>query len=278
MLEFVDADLFMASERALEILRHVRHLNDDRESSGLNRVLIQSETNPQNITDRIAAELDLHDRILDYGLQTADEALNRSIGRPYRHDAYFRRLHRLVKGPSQKYSEHMLEIVYGLPGGNLSGYLATISLILDLPYRINFWSFHLLVMPGSAFHERASELGIRFADAPPYEVRATDGWSPDDLAEARRLSFHFFLVQYAFPRLYDFVRERFSVGRLAAFRKLFAFLETEYPQLQSIEAGVGEETLQFQRCKAFAGAPANASLIESVQCAAEAHLLGAGHA
>ena len=51
----------------------------------------------------------------------------------------------------------------------------------------------LKLLPGTEMRRRASELGIRYAPFPPYEVLSTNEITPDELQTARMLSLHRFL-------------------------------------------------------------------------------------
>lgn len=46
----------------------------------------------------------------------------------------------------------------------------------------------LKILPGTEMHQRASELGLIYSTLPPYEVLASDGMTPLDLQESKRLS------------------------------------------------------------------------------------------
>jgi len=264
MLEIVDADINMNINRAIEIFKHIRNLNDKREKEGLNRVYLQIETNPQILHNDVIVELVKHDRILDFGLQTINENLNMSLGRVYTKDIYFKKLNLIVNKESDKFSEHMLEIIYGLPDDNLIGFINTIKYILDLPYEIYFWSFRLLVMPGTYFYEKAHELKILFNNNPPYQVMRTATWSNNDLNKARELSFYFFLIQFCFPSIFNLVKFHFRGDRFKMFYDLFEYYRSEYKELSSLETKIGEETYQFQKCRSFISAPANKLLIKKI--------------
>lgn len=46
----------------------------------------------------------------------------------------------------------------------------------------------LKILPGTEMHQRAAELGLIYSLLPPYEVLASDGMTPSDLQESKRLS------------------------------------------------------------------------------------------
>ena len=231
VLEIVDADIFMDESRALVILKHIKFLNDKRNLNGLNRVFLLLETNPQFISNQIIDELTLHDRIIDCGLQSIDENINKQLGRKYDQNIYFKQLHKLANLKSDRCSEFMLEIIYGLPNDNLAGFLKTIEFILYIPYEINFWSFHFLVIPGTYFFNKSDELKISFNKEPPYNVTCNTTWSITDLRVARRFSFYFFVIQFCFPEIYRLVCHSFCGDKLKMFIKIFNLFDNKYEEL-----------------------------------------------
>lgn len=255
MLEFVDADMNLNRKRALKIFRHVRELNDAREKKGLNRVFILYESNPEMLSDEIIEEMTRHDRIIDFGLQTIDEALHRTvIGRMFHRERYFDNLESLVRAPSNRYGEYMLEIIYGLPGDTLQGFRDTIRFILSLPYLMNFWCFRFLMMPGTLFRQESKRFQAKFNPDPPYELTSSATWSPEDLREAQFLSFQFCLIQYGLPDIYEAAVRGTSTNKLKVFEAIFAHFAEKYPEIENLHRecrGPGREVYQFQRCTAF---------------------------
>lgn len=260
ILEFVDADINMNRKRALEIFRYIRFLNDEREKRNMNRVFIMYETDPQMLSDEIIEEMSRHDKIIDFGLQTIDEELHRSMGRFFRRKRYFQNLEKLVTKHSDRVGEYMLEIIYGLPGDTLEGFKNTISFILSLPYIINFWSFRFLMLPGTIYHREAAQFGAVFNLRPPYELVRSDTWSEEDLNEARKLSFYFFLVQYGLPEVFEMVNARVPNNKLNVYEIIFEHFSKNYKELESLLCGIGEETYQFQVCKSFSSNPSYCDL------------------
>ena len=251
ILEFVDADINMNRKRALEIFRYIRFLNDERERRNKNRVFIMYETDPQMLSDEIIEEMSRHDKIIDFGLQTINEELHRSMGRSFHKEEYFQSVEKLVTTQSDRAGEYMFEIIYGLPGDTLEGFKDTISFILSLPYMINFWSFRFLMLPGTVYHSEAAQFGAVFSHSPPYELICSDTWSEEDLDEARRLSFYFFLVQYGLPEVFKMVNTRIPNSKLSVYRTIFEHFSKNYGELENLLCSIGEETYQFQLCKSF---------------------------
>jgi radical SAM superfamily enzyme YgiQ (UPF0313 family) len=268
VLELVDADINTRRGRALEIFQHIRALNDARVARGWNRVFVLFETNPEMMNDTLIEEYAQHDRIVDFGLQTINEELNRSIvGRPFNKDRYFGALRKLAEVPSDKYSEYMLEIIYGLPSDTLLGFEQTIEYILSLPYSIRFWSFRFLMLPGTRFCDEAERFGLVASNRPPYEIICSDTWSEEDLEEAKYLSFHFCLVQYGLPEVFEMAKAMIQNRRLEAFRELFKEYH-RFPEVRALFgacAGPGLEVYRFQRCIAVSSDPVWHSLRQTLQ-------------
>ena len=248
MIEFVDADLFMKPKRALAILKHLAALNNCREQKGLPRVYILLETNPELLNDEVIGELANHDRILDFGLQTIDEAVLKRLGRPFQRSNYFGKLEKVITLPSKRFSEHMVEIIYGLPGETLEGFRNTVAYVLGLDYLVYIWGFRFLLMPGTAAREEAVAAGAVFNQSAPYELISSDTWTQDSLMKGERLSRTLFIIEYAVPDVFDLVKRLSSRKRLPAvdvLTDLFSHLSTDTHWFHSMPS---EEVHLFQRC------------------------------
>ncbi|MBC8492859.1 MAG: cobalamin B12-binding domain-containing protein [Chloroflexi bacterium] len=248
MVEFVDADLFMKPKRALAILEHFATLNNCREQRGLPRAYILLETNPELMNDEVIGELANHDRILDFGLQTIDETVSTKLGRPFQRSRYFGKVEKVVTLKSRRFSEHMVEVIYGLPGETLEGFRRTVAYVLDLDYLVYIWGFRLLMMPGTAVRVEAVEAGAVFNQSAPYELISSDSWTQDNLRRAEQLSRALFIIEYAVPEVFDSVKRLSPGKRLPAVDALTDFLLHPSTNNDWFSSRPAEEVHLFQRC------------------------------
>jgi hypothetical protein len=79
------------------------------------------------------------------------------------------------------------QVIYGLPGDNHDKYLETLNYLVSLrPAKIQ--SFHLQILPGTAFRERATALGMSYQPEPPHFVLGNATYSLTDLIRSRKIS------------------------------------------------------------------------------------------
>ncbi|MFH1113041.1 MAG: radical SAM protein [Pseudomonadota bacterium] len=75
-------------------------------------------------------------------------------------------------------------IILGLPGDSPRGFSATLKWLRDTEAYSVVHPFVLSVLPGTDFRARAGELGLNHHRRPPYYVRSTGSFGPDDLRSA----------------------------------------------------------------------------------------------
>ena len=121
---------------------------------------------------------------LQIGLQSAKSATLAMVGRPgFDRRDFSRRIAML----GQAGVSFGLDLIYGLPGDALGDFKESLDFALGLePNHLDI--FPLALLPGTELAERAAELGIEAASAPPYIVRRTRELGPDGLAQAGRLA------------------------------------------------------------------------------------------
>lgn len=150
-------------------------------------------------------KLDLHGRHYHFGLQSTNPEALRLLRRPGGGQAgkYVDKISllRRVK-PDAKIS---FDVIYGLPGDNLTGFRDTIDFALDLGAdKLHFSP--LLLLPGTQFFNEREKLGIVADEDPPYMVSANRTFSADQMLCAVDLVLWVNLVMY-FPALLEAVRE-----------------------------------------------------------------------
>lgn len=116
---------------------------------------------------------------LQIGLQTADPEVARGVGRSFDRRVFEDKIGIL----NEEGVAFGLDLIYGLPGDTLRGFLVSLDFALSL-YPNNLDIFPLAVLPGTRLHDEAADLGLRWAAEPPYLVQSTPSFPAEDLARA----------------------------------------------------------------------------------------------
>jgi len=118
---------------------------------------------------------------LQIGLQSADDAVLRRINRSIDlsdFEAKTLLLH-------QAGATYGFDLIYGLPGDTLAGFLASLDFALSLaPNHLDI--FPLSVLPGTRLQETAPDFGLQHLKEIPYTVIASPGFSAADMRAAAR--------------------------------------------------------------------------------------------
>ncbi|GFO62497.1 B12-binding domain-containing radical SAM protein [Geomonas paludis] len=120
---------------------------------------------------------------LQIGLQSADAAVLRGVGRGFDRDDFVNRAFLL----NQSGAIFGFDLIYGLPGDTPELFRASLDFALSL-YPNHLDIFPLAVLPGTRLYGKAPTLGLQHLDAPPYTVQATPGYTPEQLRQAGRLA------------------------------------------------------------------------------------------
>jgi radical SAM superfamily enzyme YgiQ (UPF0313 family) len=120
---------------------------------------------------------------LQIGLQTADAAVARAVGRSLDRRAFAEKIGLL----NREGIAFGFDLIYGLPGDNLARFKESLDFALHL-YPNGLDIFPLALLPGTVLSARAGEVGLRHLPTPPYTLVESPTFSSDDLIAARRLA------------------------------------------------------------------------------------------
>ncbi|QWV93559.1 radical SAM protein [Geomonas oryzisoli] len=120
---------------------------------------------------------------LQIGLQSADAAVLRAVGRGFDRDDFVNRAFLL----NQSGAIFGFDLIYGLPGDTPELFRSSLDFALSL-YPNHLDIFPLAVLPGTRLYGKAQALGVQHLEAPPYTVVATPGYTPEQLSRAGRLA------------------------------------------------------------------------------------------
>ncbi|TXT44282.1 MAG: radical SAM domain-containing protein [Spirochaetes bacterium] len=126
---------------------------------------------------------------LQIGLQSSDAQVLAGIGRTLDRGKFVENC-RLLDSQGVVFG---LDLIYGLPGDSLGGFLKSLDFALSLaPNHLDI--FGLSVLPGTELWEKREELGLDAENEPPYALRShysspgRQGFSESDMAEAREIA------------------------------------------------------------------------------------------
>lgn len=120
---------------------------------------------------------------LQIGLQSADAAVLKLINRDFNRGEFSDKV-LLLHEAGVSYG---FDLIYGLPGDSLAGFLASLDFALSLqPNHLDI--FPLAVLPGTRLAETAAGLGLDFQRDNPYRVLCSTTFSTADMAQAARIA------------------------------------------------------------------------------------------
>jgi hypothetical protein len=139
---------------------------------------IRAELIDQELAELFAAI----DCSLQIGLQSANAAVLRLINRDFNREEFSDKVLFL----HQAGVSYGFDLIYGLPGDCLAGFLASLDFALSLiPNHLDI--FPLAVLPGTRLADTASELGLEYQSQAPYRVRSSTTFSTAEMTQAARI-------------------------------------------------------------------------------------------
>lgn len=147
---------------------------------------------------RYLSKIELGD-VWCFGMQSINPLAIKLMGRKTEKETFIKKT-RLLREivPSAEIS---FNIIYGLPGDNYATFRETIDFALTLkPVKLQIYP--LVLLPGSPFWYKESELGFVYDDSPPYMVHSNKHYSAEDMEETFRFSLWYLSITY-FPAIRD---------------------------------------------------------------------------
>jgi hypothetical protein len=120
---------------------------------------------------------------LQIGLQTGDPKVSALAGRDLNRNLFSSRIDIL----NQEGAIFGLDLIYGLPGDSLAGYLRSLDYALSL-YPNNLDMFRLSVLPGTEMADKAATFGLEAEREAPYNIISTPDFSAAQLDKAEAVS------------------------------------------------------------------------------------------
>ena len=120
---------------------------------------------------------------LQIGLQSSDDKVLRKLNRQINKEVFTQKISLL----NQCGAIFGLDLIYGLPGDNMNGFLSSLDFAIDqIPNHLDI--FRLSVFPGTELYEKAEELGIVYEKQAPYHVISTDSYSAKELRDSEEIA------------------------------------------------------------------------------------------
>lgn len=150
-----------------------------KEGQGLHFSL---EIRAELIDQELAELFSSIDCSLQIGLQSADPEVLRLINRDFDRDEFMDKVHLL----HQARVSYGFDLIYGLPGDSLAGFLDSLDFALSLvPNHLDI--FPLAVLPGTRLADTATGLGLKYEQEAPYKVRSSSTFSSSEIEQAARI-------------------------------------------------------------------------------------------
>ncbi|MCR5218815.1 radical SAM protein [Treponema sp.] len=121
---------------------------------------------------------------LQFGLQSSNPEVLKKVNRTFNKEKFVKNIAFL----NQDGVIFGFDLIYGLPGDNLSGFKKSVDFAIRL-YPNNLEMFCLSVLPGTDLADSAKDLGLVWQSQAPYHVIQSSGFSKEDLAQASSFSF-----------------------------------------------------------------------------------------
>ncbi|MCW8859687.1 MAG: radical SAM protein, partial [Deltaproteobacteria bacterium] len=135
------------------------------------------------LDDEIIALLAQLSCSVQIGLQSADPEVLIPLRRKLNKKLLEQNLHKL----SQAGVTFGLDLIYGLPGDNHSGFQKSLDFALDQqPNQIDI--FPLSVLPGTELFENQGSFNIQGEKAPPYNIKSNQSYSAADMQQSCQLA------------------------------------------------------------------------------------------
>ena len=120
---------------------------------------------------------------VQFGLQSSDEEVLKKVNRSFNKAQFVKNINIL----NQEGVIFGFDLIYGLPGDNLSGFCNSIDFALNLMPN-NLELFCLSVLPGTDLFDAAKGYGLVFQEEAPYHVIETPGFSKADMGSASKIA------------------------------------------------------------------------------------------
>ena len=120
---------------------------------------------------------------VQFGLQSSDEEVLKKVNRSFNKAQFVKNINIL----NQEGVIFGFDLIYGLPGDNLSGFCNSIDFALNLMPN-NLELFCLSVLPGTDLFDDAKGYGLVFQEEAPYHVIETSGFSKSDMGSASKIA------------------------------------------------------------------------------------------
>ena len=120
---------------------------------------------------------------VQFGLQSSDEEVLKKVNRSFNKAQFVKNINIL----NQEGVIFGFDLIYGLPGDNLSGFCNSIDFALNLMPN-NLELFCLSVLPGTDLFDAAKGYGLVFQEEAPYHVIETPGFSKADMGRASKIA------------------------------------------------------------------------------------------
>jgi len=193
---FADSDLISNTERAETIIKHItkqsRQITTDFE---INCIYLKEST------AKIMATLPGFQFTLS--LQSANPNALKCIGRGRASpEVYAKTLGNLKRWVPD--AKHKVDVMLGLPGDDLDGFIRTLDFVLSLEPSYIVLSYPVYLLPGSRFFENREAWKLKHSFVPPFSIIETPTFPQRDIEKALRVAIWVQIFTYYYPIVSEF--------------------------------------------------------------------------
>ncbi len=171
---FLDPSLEARSDLA-SLLKQIAAVN--REHS-LNLI---SEIRAESVDEKLAGLLaDAGFTWFEIGLQSTNPAALAMMKRKFNPQEFASGVNAL----KQRGINMDIDLIAGLPGDNMAGFMKTVDYVKDLDINNDVQVFSLSVLPGTEFRKNAEKLGLIYNSNPPYNIKGTRGFTEYEIMDS----------------------------------------------------------------------------------------------
>ncbi|UCH94843.1 MAG: B12-binding domain-containing radical SAM protein [Candidatus Aminicenantes bacterium] len=230
-IKFVDSNFALNSKRALGLFQLLNELNQKRVKKGLPQIAFHFEVRLENLNDDLIAEMAKFpgnywdEYIMGFGLQTVNEHALKESNRTPNFKKYQENFQKIKDKGIKNIN---FEIIHGLPADTLAGYKKTMDYLISQLNVDYFLSYHFQVLPNSYFWEHADDYGLVWEDTPPHKLIRSHTFSVDDMKEAEKFVYFFYIFYYGLRRIKKMVDSQFKKNKIKVYEKIIHHLYNKY--------------------------------------------------
>lgn len=184
---FTDPCFNENQERSIKIIKYIVENNIYNIEFGFE---LRNETLSEEFIQELSKIKSI--RFVAMGLQTLTKEALEIVHRDFQKQIFERNMQLIRKYFSKNVRIHV-DLIYGLPGDTLEGYMRSVDYVIAMDGII--FTQPLKVLPGTTLEENIDQYHMHVNPYPPYEVLYHDTFSFEDMNEVKKINLGIYLFQ-----------------------------------------------------------------------------------